>query len=146
MAIQHIDMGVPVGQVARNETLETEVAQEAAELATLEHRWCELSARVAQGNWRARRRADNRRHFDAEAKNMIKKFASSVTTEVQSRDDRAALRTRLYTDLLQVVQAVHGEALDRQDRSIRRLQISVGVAVGLLLVMAGTIAGLVLLN
>ncbi len=145
MAIQHIDMGVPVGQVDQEEAVATEVEQEAAELASLERRWCELIDRVSRGNWRAGRQADNRRHFDAEAKNMIKKFASSVSMEVHSRDDRAALRTRLYTDLMRIVQAVHDDSQHRQDRQTRRLKITAAVTSGLLLTMAGVIAGLVLL-
>ncbi len=144
MAIQHIDMAVPVGSAADDKRSGARAEADLAELEAMQVRLRSLVRSTCGLDWRRGARAQHRQQFGIEIRALIKKFASSQAAEIKDRNDRANVRARLYTELLALAQDLEEDVGRRQALFVYRLTRVLAGAAVLILVLAAALAILLL--
>ena len=145
MAIQHIDMAVPVGKAVGDKDAAARAAGDLAELEVMQARLRALVRATCSLEWRQSRRGQRQQQFDAEIRALIKKFSSAQAASIEDRNDRATVRAQLYTDLLALAQDLRMDVGARQAVFVHRLiRLLAGVA-ALTLVLSAALAILTLL-
>ncbi len=133
MAIQHIDMAVPVGSAAGEKRAGEGAEADLVALEALQARLRTLVRHTSSLSWRRETRARHRQQFATEIRALIKKFASSQAAEIKDRNDRASVRARLYTELLALAQDLEADAGERRERVLLHMS-RVAAAVAALIV------------
>ena len=140
MAIQHIDMAVPVGSAADEKRAGERAEAELAELEAMQARLRSLVRSTCGLNWRPGTRARHQQQFGIEIRALIKKFASSQAADINERNDRASVRARLYTELLALARDLEEDVGLRQALFMTRLTRVLAGAAVLIVALAAALA------
>ena len=139
MAIQHIDMAVPVGSTGDDKRSGERADADLAELEAMQARLRTLVRETCGLTWRQGTRAQHQQQFGTEIRALIKKFASSQAGEIKDRNDRASVRARLYTELLALAQDLEEDVGHRQALFMHRWTRVLAAAAALIVLLSSAL-------